>query len=211
MSAVDSERAPLAERVGEDANNVLLLAPPMGPDADDGCVDLLSVAPPAEVDVLYLTFVHSPDKRLDTWRSRVGNELPARLGFVAVDDPARTAAAATAGGAAPAGDVHVETVSSPGNLTDIGIKLSTFLGDWEADGNRTALCFHSLTALLQYADLQRAYRFLHVLTGRVRATDGFAHYHMDPSAHDARTRNTLTTLFDAVAEREGDGWSVEHR
>ena len=210
VSSLDREEASLAARVGDEAHNVLLLAPPMDPCAEDGCADFLTVDAPSEEDVLYVTFVQSPDDRLESWRSRVGNERPARIGFVDVDGSTRSAVDATAGGG-PAVDVTIQTVSSPGNLTDLGIKVSEYVEAWEADGNQTVICFHSLTALLQYADLQRAFRFLHVLTGRVRTTNGFAHYHMDPSAHDPRTLNTLMTLFDGVVEWDGEDWSVRSR
>ena len=210
MSALDSEELPLGDRIGEDAHNVLLFAPPMEPCADDGCVDLLTVDPPAEEDVLFVTFVESPDERLDVWRSRAGHELPARVGFVDVDDETRSAAAAGPV-EAPGGGVTVRSVASPADLTDVGIKVSTFLGDWEGDGNRTLLCFQSVTTMLQYVDLHRAFRFLHVLTGRVRATDGLAHYHLDPTAHDERTINTLKTLFDGVAEWDGESWRIQNR
>lgn len=211
MSAVDGDEATLAECFGEAVHNVLLLAPPMDACAEDGCVDLLTRRAPADEDVLYVTFVQSPDERLDAWGARMGDDRPASVGFVDVGDPSRSAAAAGRTDGGPGSPVSVQSVSSPGNLTDLGIKISDFLTDWEADGRHTAVCFHSLTTLLQYADVQRAFRFLHVLTGRVRSIDGSAHYHMDPSAHEEQTVNTLTTLFDGVASWEDGRWSVRNR
>lgn len=211
MSALDSEHETLAERVGGDAHNVLLLAPPMDACADDGCVDLLTVDSPGREDVLFVTFVDSPDERLEVWRSRAGNEPPAKLGFVNVADTTRSAAVAATSAVGPGEEFSIRSVSSAGNLTDIGIEVSKYLAEWDGDGNRTVVCFHSLTTLLQYVDLQRAFRFLHVVTGRVRATEGLAHYHVDPSAHDARTINTLKTLFDGLAEWDGTSWQVRNR
>ena len=209
MSALDREHPRLADRIGEDANNVLLLAPPMDAHAEDGCVDLLTVDPPAGEDVLFVTFVESPDQRLEAWRRGAGDDRPAKLGFVNVDDSTRSAAAASpppSGGA-----LSVRSVSSPADLTDIGIKLNAYLAEWADDGNQIVVCFHSVTTLLQYVDLQRAFRFFHVITGRVRESGARAHYHVDPSAHDERTLNTLMTLFDGVARWEGDDWQVRNR
>ena len=211
MSALDSEQTTLAERFGGDAHNVLLLAPPMDACDGDGCVDLLTVDPPAGEDVLFVTFVDSPDERLEAWRTRAGNESPAKVGFVSVADSTRSAAAASTPLGGVGGELSIRSVSSPADLTDLGIKVSTFLAEWDDDGNRTVICFHSLTTLLQYVELHRAFRFFHVITGRVRAADGLAHYHIDPTAHDERTINTLTTLFDGVAEWDGTDWQIRNR
>lgn len=214
MSALDSEQPPLADRIGGDTHNVLLLVSPMDACSDDGCVDLLTVDPPAGEDVLFVSLVDSPDERLADWRSRAGDGAPAKVGFVNVADTTRSAASTAARGApSPGGpdELTVRTVSSTGDLTDIGIEVSRFLAEWDGDGHRTVVCFDSLTTLLQYVDLQRAFRFLHVLTGRVRATDGLAHYHLDPTAHDERTTNTLKTLFDGLAEWDGASWQIRNR
>ena len=68
-----------------------------------------------------------------------------------------------------------------------------------------SFCFNSITSLLQYADVQRAFRFLHVVTGRVKTVGGTGHYHLDPEAHDRQTLATLKGLFDAVIEVNEDG------
>ena len=80
-----------------------------------------------------------------------------------------------------------------------------------ADENEhIAVCFNSITSLLQYADLQRGFRFLHVVTGRVKTVGGVGHFHIDPDAHDAQTLATLKGLFDAVVEVNDDGsWDVQ--
>jgi hypothetical protein len=68
------------------------------------------------------------------------------------------------------------------------------------------LCFHSLTTLLQYADPQRTFRFVHTLGSRARSCGVIAHYHLDPAAHDAPTVATLEPLFDVVVDlTEADG------
>lgn len=211
MSALDEEAASLAERVGDGTRNLLLLAPPMDACTSSGCADLLSATAPSEANVLYVTFTGAPDERLEEWARYHGNERPARVGFVTVGESTRSSTEATTIEGAPGSEVTVRTVSSPGNLTSIGIKASQYLAEWEATENRTVICFDSLTTLLQYADVQRVFRFLHVITGRVRSTGSDAHYHVDPTAHDPRTLNTLKTLFDGMAEWDGEGWIVRNR
>lgn len=64
--------------------------------------------------------------------------------------------------------------------------------------------------MLQYADLQRTFRFLHVVTGRVKTVGGTGFYRIDPDAHDSQTMATIKGLFDAVVTREDDGtWTVD--
>lgn len=63
----------------------------------------------------------------------------------------------------------------------------------------------TLTARLQYADLQRGYRFVHTVNGRLGPTDGLAHYHLDPAAHDDRTVTAHRPLFDVVVGVDCDG------
>ncbi|MDZ7702775.1 MAG: hypothetical protein U5J98_12340 [Halobacteriales archaeon] len=139
---------------------------------------------------------------------------PANLGFLVVGENVRSAAAVQPGGGPGLDEVGptVLSVSSPGDLTGIGIKIGEFLEAWADDGHELVLCFHTLTTFLQYADLRSVYQFVHSLTGRVRVAGGTAHYHLDPTAHDERTVNTLLALFDAVVEREPGGqWAVRRR
>jgi len=185
-----------------DVSNVLLLSSSLGGHGRRTCLDLLSQTPPGETNVLAITFMDSPGDWVDDWMDHVGVP-PVRGGIVAtgradasVDDPAWA----------------VRTVENPADLTGIGIELSELLSGMATTGDEQhiAVCFDSITSLLQYADLQRAFRFLHVVTGRVKTVGGVGHYHLDPEAHDRQTLATLKGLFDAVIEVDADGsWSVE--
>lgn len=187
---------------------VLLQAPTFGSQADEGCVQLLRLFP-SSPNVLYVTLVEPPDRRLEAWRTHAEGE-PTTVGFVVVNETERaTAAASTATGTGDTGVLApVETVSTPSDLTGIGIAVHKFLDRWDGDDNPTALCFHSLTALLQHVDLRRTFQFLHVLTNQLRTGGAVAHFHVDPGAHDDRTLHTLYALFDIVVTWEpatGDG------
>lgn len=214
MRAVAESTSSLGEELAG-AHNVLLLAPPLGEEDGDACSSLLSVASPGGTNLLSVTFNQSPDARIERWRATGGPKDPANLGFIVVGEGVRSAAAAHPPAEAPAPDDFgptIASVSSPADLTGIGIELGNFFEDWAVDDNELRLCFHTLTTFLQYADLRSVYRFLHVLTGRVRLAGGIGHYHLDPAAHDHRTVNTLLALFDAVVEREANGdWQVRRR
>lgn len=181
-----------------DVSNVLLLAPSLGSQGDDICLDLISQTPPSETNVLVISYTDTPQEWVQRWIDHVGVS-PVRGGIVSigqsdatVDDPSWA----------------VKTVENPADLTGVGIELSELLSGMATaagDDDHIAVCFDGVTSLLQYADLQRAFRFLHVVTGRVKTVGGVGHFHLDPEAHDRQTLATLKGLFDAVIEVNEDG------
>jgi hypothetical protein len=181
-----------------DVSNVLLLVPSLGSQSSGACHDLLTRTPPEETNVLAITFTQTAEEWASRWMDDVGT-APARGGIVGIGQ----------------GDAELssqswaaKTVENPSDLTGIGIELSELLSGMATaagEEEQIAVCFNSVTSLLQYADLQRAFRFLHVVTGRVKTVGGVGHYHLDPDAHDSQTLATLKGLFDAVVEVEEDG------
>ncbi len=192
-----------------DKSSVLVLAPSISSETDEACVDLLTQVPSEQENVLWVTFTRSPDGCLQDWLSHAGGR-PANLRFLSVGETVRSVSTSTSVHETP-NDAVIDTLSNPGDLTGLGIKISEVLQQWHGNGYETVACFHSLTALLQYSDVQTVYKFLHVLTGRFATAGVSAHFHLDPDAHDAQTINTLKTLFDAVAELSDGEWSVRTR
>ena len=213
MSGTSEELHTVFDDLG-DASNILLLAPPMDPRTDAGCGTLLDVGSPAESTVLFVSLSRGPDDRLDVWGNHVSQEPPAQCGFVVAGVGTRGSVATDGGGisSSPGDTYRIESVSSPADLTGLGMKLSDILADFATSDRELVVCFHSLSVMLQYVDVQRTFRFLHVITGRMAAADATAHFHMDPTVHDDRDRNTLLTLFDGVMELGDDGdWIVRSR
>lgn len=90
------------------------------------------------------------------------------------------------------------------DLGDLGLAISTAITDAEAESGGLSpaelrLCFDSLTPLVSEYDPDAMFRFLHLLTHRIRSVDGMAHYHLT-SDRDDRTVALLEPLFDAVVE-----------
>lgn len=192
----------------EGVNNTLLLAPSFVGDEEGTCIDLLRPGSAAAQNVLLVSYTKSPDAQLRRWQTHA-DQQPANLGIVSVEDSTRSVAAANSGDAlGPAGPV--ETVSNPNDLTGLGIRITEFLTRW-GDDHRTVVCVDSLTAMLQYVDLETAYEFLHIVTGRFAALDAQAHFHMDPGAHDEQTVESVLSLMDAVVEVGDDGHTVRSR
>ncbi len=107
---------------------------------------------------------------------------------------------------------QVEFVSSPADLTGIGIGVSEQLRRFaEADFARNRLAFYSLSTLLMYSELETVFRFLHVITGRVESIEGLGVFTIDPTTHDRSTINTLKQLFDGMIELRAEGGDRELR
>jgi hypothetical protein len=183
----------ISERLG-DATTVLLGAPSMTGGADDACVDLLSQAAPEATSVLWVSFTKSPSDCIGRWRDRHDAD-PSQFGVIVVGETIGTSGDAINPNA-------VQQITNPSDLTGIGIKVGEFISGRDED---IAVCFDSLTALLQYVDLETAYEFLHALTGQLYSAGAVSHFHIDPSAHDQRTVDTLLSLFDAEVDfADGD-------
>lgn len=204
------DRPPVLERGSH--SNVLYLVPSMHELGREGCAALCAAEDGAGVNLLAVLSVQSPDDRLDEWHTHVNPRSPREANFVVLGGQTRSASAAEAEtGTTDGTSVSVQTVSDPGNLTRIGIAISSPLMEWAEAERPIVCCFRSATTILQYASVKRVYRFFHELTGHVRAADAVAHYHLDPTAHDQQDVNTLKTLFDAVVEADEDGWTVAGR
>ena len=169
----------------DDATNVLLAEPSIG-QSRDVCTSLL-LDRREHPNVLFVTYTRQPSACLDQVASDVE-----RVGVITVGD----------GPTAGTGDgVVVESVSTPSDLTGLGIKIGQFLREWEAP---LFVCFDSLTPMLQYVEFQTAYEFLHAITGQIYAAGATSHFHIDPQAHDETHVAGITSLFDAKVSLDGE-------
>lgn len=180
---------------GEQPHAVLVLAPGFGDVDDHVCATLLGAAEASEV--LYVGYAGDPSDRLAHFREHVGGADATRAVFVGETSP----------DAAESFDA-VETVSTPTDLTGVGIAITELLADAEGP---TAVCFDSVTSLLQYVAFDTAYEFLHVVLGRLYSHDAVGHVHVDPTAHDDVVVERLSSLVDGRVEVDADGQVVDLR
>jgi len=190
------------------ASNVMLLTPSPGTAGSRAYGDLLSVDRPSEENVLAVVLSGSPDGWLERWARTVGPEHPANTCFVTAGEQTRSAAATSAAGSALPGNMTIRSVSNPGDLTSLGMRISEQLSEWADEDERIVVDFDSLTTLLEYAPRESVFKFVNVLNGRMDAADAVAHYHMDPDAHDDQEISTFKTLMDAVVAVDDEGCSV---
>jgi hypothetical protein len=182
-------------------DSLLVLSPTFSGTEPATCSDLLSESGERDQCVLCVTLTRSPEDHLINWR-RHGN-VPGRAAFVDVDASARSNGLSDESSEYDSPDdvdTTVDRVPSPENLTRLGVRTTNRLEalNEEVTGSDVAVCFDSVTALLQYVDVDQAFKFLHVLTDRCSENGVRAHFHMDPGAHDEETIETLRTLFDGV-------------
>ena len=101
-------------------------------------------------------------------------------------------------------------VSSPTDLTGIGIKFSNmiqtvFEGDF-SEGEAglfpppVRFCVNSISTLLMYRRLEVLYQFLHVLTAKLKKIDGVGFYIINRDSFDEKTLSLLKQLMTGVIE-----------
>ena len=100
----------------------------------------------------------------------------------------------------------VRYVSSPKNITEIGMKFTDLFEVFREFDEPVAVGLHSLSELLMYLDPQDVYQFVRVLTSQAESEGWFTVAVMGSTIHDERTLHTMYEPFDTVIntrEREG--------
>jgi len=162
----------------EGARTILLEEPPMG-QGRDACSSLLTDGV-TEPNVLFVTYTRGPGDCVE----QLADEPVGTVGIITVGEesaPEREA-------------IRVASVTTPSDLTRLGIEIGEVLSEWEPP---VLVCFDSLTSMLQYVEFDTAYEFLHAITGRIYDAGARAHFHVDPRAHDGTTLAGITSLLDA--------------
>jgi hypothetical protein len=128
-------------------------------------------------------------------------------------DPARMRVIDCTGRSDDLDHPSVRTLSSPGDLTGIGINFSRGYENLYAEGyDRVRTGIYTLSPLLMYADdLRPIYRFLHTFAGRIQSMDGLGVCAIDPAAQDERTCSSVAQAFNGRIDlREGaDGPEIK--
>jgi KaiC/GvpD/RAD55 family RecA-like ATPase len=130
--------------------------------------------------------------------------IRARLDERGVDDPERVRIV-DASGAPDPGEEMIHSVSSPSDLTGMGVGFTESVDDLGRPP-RLRLGFHSVSTLLRYVDADQAFSFLHVLSRRTSAAGYLGVFAIDPTTHDDPFVNQVTSIFDVaidLREREG--------
>lgn len=105
---------------------------------------------------------------------------------------------------------RVKFVTSPMDLTGMGIKFSRMAEDmWKESVTMEPpgplpppirFCINSVSTLLMYSRLDVAYRFLHVITNRVKKLEGLGIYLLNNESFDDKTLSTIKQLMTLILE-----------
>lgn len=173
--------------------NLLIAGPPMS-GKYDLALDMLAVGAAHGEGPIIVTTKDGAERARSDFAGHAGDES-GPLGVV--DSVTKQQ------GMPPAEDDElVRYVSSPVDLTGLGIELSELLQYFYRERGTTEnrILLNSLSTLLMYSNLQTVFRFLHVFTGRVQSADALGVFVIDDSAHDTQTLSTIKQLFDGIIE-----------
>lgn len=192
------------ERNGGDSGNILLHPPDASDHESRPVLDVVRDTT-APLRVLVVTVEHSIEEWLSTHQD-IGDWVD-ELVILGVGDGARSTAtaqpSATTTTPAPApvpGEPVFEFITDAGDLSTLGQTINAHLQTREhaTDDTQTILYVDSISALLESADTETVFRFLHTLTSLVTAQGATAYYQLNPSQIDAQTTATLSVLFDSI-------------
>lgn len=172
---------------------------------DHSCFEPFAAIAPDETDLVLIT--RSPNEAKKHWQ-QVHDVPPADVHIVSISDQTRSVATQDSAAGTPTSD-DIWTVSHPGDLTGIGIAITEILSELTDSDCRILVCFEALDAVLQYAAVKPAYRFLHQVTTEFDQVDALAHFHVADYQFDGGPANRIRSLFDGVIECDGDG--TRHR
>ncbi len=113
---------------------------------------------------------------------------------------------------------QIKYVSSPSDLTGIGIKFSSlvesiFNGEFPPSDQALfpppiRFYIDSLTTLLMYRKLEVLYQFLHVMTSKLKKMEAIGVYILNNESFDERTLSLMKQLMNVVievkSEQDGD-------
>ena len=103
--------------------------------------------------------------------------------------------------------LYIHHVSSPGDLTGIGIGITKTLESLHGSGaTEGRLALVSLSTMLTYTDRETVFKFCHVLSSRLDAAGYMGVFTIDTGAHEEQTLQVIKQAFDGLIEvRESSG------
>lgn len=189
--------------IGNAPKSILLLESEPTP-TDSLCTALLPKTSSTNSHFLGITLDNSPDEALHAWRTGL-EQMPPRVGIIAVDEMTRSATATQAPAGHGTGPATVNSISSPSDLTGLAIAIGAYLDSWEGEAVTPMVCFRSISSLLFHSDVHRVFKFLHLTAGRLKERGATTHFHYDPRPFDDSTTSAFMGLFDPVVESNPDG------
>jgi KaiC/GvpD/RAD55 family RecA-like ATPase len=180
----------------------VLIAGPAMTGKENLAMEILADGSRQGEGALVVTTSDDADSVVADYRERVSGA--SNLQFGVVDTRADSANEAEED--TPPG-LYVHHVSSPGDLTGIGIGITKCLEALHAGGADTGrMALISLSTMLTYTDRETVFKFCHVLSSRLDAAGYMGVFTIDSGAHDEQTLQVIKQAFDGLVEvRESEG------
>jgi KaiC/GvpD/RAD55 family RecA-like ATPase len=101
---------------------------------------------------------------------------------------------------------NIKIASNSVDLTGIGLKISQFFDEFfiKKKIQKNQLHINSLSTFLKDSNAQNVFRFLHIITKRIKSIGGLGIYLIDGGMHDEQEIATLRQLFDGIIEIESE-------
>lgn len=177
-----------------------LLSAPLGSSIDDeACCELAETHLHPGAVVFAITLTQSPSVRLAAFQEYGPQEMALQFEIVTVDNQNLPQGSNTVSVQEPTQALTITTVRTAQDLTRLGLTINRRLREIAGD-QPLVVCFHSVTALLQFVAPTIAFRFIHTLNGVVASHGGYIHYHIDADAHPPAVIETFRPLFDTVVD-----------
>ena len=174
--------------------NIMLIGPPMS-QKDDIMYNIMYHGTAVnENAVIAVTTLGSATYIMEWFKE---NKLALPMSIVGIID------CITESTGVPASETEsIKIVSSPADLTGIGVRISQFFEEFliKKNDHKIQLHINSLSTILMYSNIQTVFRFMHVFTGRIKAAGAMGIFSVDSGMHDNRTIATLKQLFDGIIE-----------
>jgi KaiC/GvpD/RAD55 family RecA-like ATPase len=151
----------------------------------------LARAPLYDEHTILVTTEQSVAALVEAYRSRLGEGDD--LDHLRVVDASRSGLERDTGSFSPA---RIETASSPGDVTGIGVGITNHLRSIRSD--RVRLGMLSLSAVVDRIGPEQAFALFHVLTSRGRTAGHLGLFVVDPTRHDSHHVRTLQSLTDGA-------------
>lgn len=186
----------------DEAPNVLLVGPAGVPLEYEICSHLSDIETTGNRRRLLITTEQTADERLNSLRPYTIESFD-ETSVIVVGDQVRSNDISKPS-TQQVGDetVVIEALHDPKDLTRLGVLINKYLG---TDGPPPVICFHTLNGILQFVEIEKLFRFLHILQSRVRSVGANAHYLIDPKTVDEQSVSTLQPLFDFTIRYDEDG------
>ena len=167
-------------------SNTLILSP-LSPSGLEAYLSRVASSCPPQPNLVAISYTQPPEEWVSAWKAYVG-EMPDRSVFVK-------------GGSVTAdADSEFDRVLSadPADPMSVVVPIEKQLAAWESTDADTVVSLQTLSVLLQYSDADTVFRYLNLVTHKVRAVGAHGYYQIDPELHDESTVNALKVLFDTV-------------